>query len=66
MRCRRRPDCSGKSSSEDWLKFVKENGFDFLSEEFEQVTSELREEELDGIDGCDINDLGGNATISHH
>ncbi len=48
------------------MKFVKENGFDFLSEEFEQVTSELREEELDGIDGCDINDLGGNATISHH
>ncbi len=56
-----RKEVGEKSSPEDWMKFVKENGFDFSKEEFEQVKSELSEEELDRIDGG-----VWNTTINHH
>ncbi len=40
-----------KSSPEDRMQFVKANGFDFSKEEFEQVTSELGEDELEKLKG---------------
>ncbi len=40
-----------KSSGEDRMQFVKANGFDFSKEEFEQVTSELGEDELEKLKG---------------
>ncbi len=46
-----RKECSEKSSPEDRMKFVKESGFDFSKEEFEQVKSELSDEELDLVSG---------------
>ncbi len=59
-----RKECNGRSSHEEWMQFVKENGFDFSKEEFEQVKSELSEEELDRIDGGDLG--GASTTIDHH
>ncbi len=56
-----RKEVGGKSSPEDQMKFVKENGFDFSKEEFGQVKSELSEEDLDRIDGG-----VWNTTINHH
>ncbi len=49
-----------KSSGEDRMQFVKVNGFDFSKEEFEQVKSELSEEELEQIGGGNID--GGSGT----
>ena len=46
-----RKECSEKSSPEEWMKFVKESGFDFSKEEFEQVKSEMSVEELDKVGG---------------
>ncbi len=46
-----RKECSKKSSPEDRMKFVKESGFDFSTEEFEHVKSELGEDELEAIGG---------------
>ncbi len=40
-----------KSSPEDRMKFIKDNGFDFSKEEFEQVKSELSDDELEKIGG---------------
>ncbi|MCP4293427.1 MAG: Nif11-like leader peptide family natural product precursor [bacterium] len=44
-------ECSEKSSPEDWVKFAKDNGYDFSKEEFEQVKSVLCDEELDSLGG---------------
>ncbi len=44
-----RKEVGEKSSSEDRMKFVKDNGFDFSKEEIEQVKSEMSDEELDGM-----------------
>ncbi len=46
-----RKECSEKSSPEEWMKFVKENGFDFSKEDIEQVKSELNDDELEMIVG---------------
>ncbi len=47
-----RKECIKKSSSEDRMKFIKMNGFDFSKEEFKQVKSELGEDELEAIIGA--------------
>ncbi len=40
-----------KSSPENRMKFVKDNGFDFSNEEFEQVKSELSDDDLESLSG---------------
>ncbi len=46
-----RKECSGKSSPEDRMKFVKESGFDFSREDIKHVKSELSDEELESLGG---------------
>ncbi len=46
-----RKEVGEKSSGEDRMQFVKANGFDFSKEEFEQVKSELSDEELGLVSG---------------
>ncbi len=46
-----RKELSEKSSAEERMKFIKDHGFDFSKEEFEQVKSELSDEELDNLGG---------------
>ncbi|MCP4292045.1 MAG: Nif11-like leader peptide family natural product precursor [bacterium] len=46
-----RKECSGKSSPEDRMKFVKESGFDFSREDMDQVTSALSDDELERASG---------------
>ncbi len=46
-----RKEVGEKSSPEDRMNFIKENGFDFSKEDIEQVKSELSEEELEGAAG---------------
>ncbi len=46
-----RKECGEKSSPEDRMKFVKENGFEFTKEEFEQVKTQLSDDELSAVAG---------------
>ncbi|MCP4934343.1 MAG: Nif11-like leader peptide family natural product precursor [bacterium] len=46
-----RKECSGKPSHEEWIKFVKESGYDFSNEDIEQVKSDLSDDELEMIVG---------------
>ncbi len=46
-----RKACSDKSSPEEWMKHVRENGFDFSNDDMEQVKSELSDDELKAIGG---------------
>ncbi len=46
-----RKECSDKSSPEDRMIFLKESGFDFSKEEFEQVKPELSDDELSKVTG---------------
>ncbi|MCP4293428.1 MAG: Nif11-like leader peptide family natural product precursor [bacterium] len=46
-----RKELDEKSSPEDRMQFTKANGFDFSKEEFEQVKSEMSEEELENLWG---------------
>ncbi len=46
-----RKELNEKSSTEDRMQFVEESGFVFSKEEFEQVKSELSDEELDNLSG---------------
>ncbi len=54
-----RKEVSELSSPEDRMQFVKDNGFNFSKEEFEQVKSELSDEELDSLGGGEF--INGNA-----
>ncbi len=40
-----------KSSPEDRMIFLKESGFDFSKEEFEQVKPELSDDDLESLSG---------------
>ncbi len=48
-----RKECSGKSSPEDRMEFVKQSGLDFTKEELETVRSklELTDEDLETLSG---------------
>ncbi len=63
-----RKELDEKSSPDDWMKFVKENGFDFSKDELEQVKSELSEDELEKIGaaiviGHGVIKIGGIITV---
>ncbi len=53
-----RKEVGEKSSPEDRMNFVNDNGFDFTKEELEQVKSELGEEELSKIAGGYVDGSG--------
>ncbi|MCP4293429.1 MAG: Nif11-like leader peptide family natural product precursor [bacterium] len=56
-----RKECNEKSSVEDRMKFIKEQGFDFTNEELETVREKLQltDEELETLSGGDFGPFPG-------
>ena len=46
-----RKELEAQTSKDERMKFAKAQGFDFTKEEIESLTSELSDEEMDGVSG---------------